>query len=58
MLTVADIFEALTNIKPTAPQIISEAAIDSRQVIPASLFVALVGEQQDGHQYVNEAFKS
>ena len=57
MLTLADIFEALTNTRPTAPQIISEAAIDSRQVIPASLFVALSGEQQDGHQFVNEAFK-
>lgn len=57
MLTLADIFEALTQNRPTAPQIISEAAIDSRQVIPSSLFVALVGENQDGHQYVNEAFK-
>lgn len=57
MLTVADIFEALTNIRPNAPQIISEAAVDSRQVIPAALFVALQGEQQDGHQFVNDAFK-
>ncbi|HSM24212.1 MAG TPA: UDP-N-acetylmuramoyl-tripeptide--D-alanyl-D-alanine ligase [Anaerolineaceae bacterium] len=57
MLTVADIFEALTNTRPTAPQIISEAAVDSRQVIPAALFVALPGEQLDGHQFVNDAFK-
>jgi UDP-N-acetylmuramoyl-tripeptide--D-alanyl-D-alanine ligase len=57
MLTLADIFEALTQTRPTAPQIISEAAIDSRQVIPAALFIALQGEQQDGHQFVNEAFK-
>ncbi len=57
MLTLADIFEAITNTRPTAPQIISEAAVDSRQVIPAGLFIALQGEQQDGHQYVNEAFK-
>lgn len=57
MLTVADIFEALTNSRPTAPQIISEAAVDSRQVIPAALFVALQGEQLDGHQFVNDAFK-
>jgi len=57
MLTVADIFEALTNKRPTAPQIISEAAVDSRQVIPAALFVALEGEQQDGHLYVNDAFR-
>jgi UDP-N-acetylmuramoyl-tripeptide--D-alanyl-D-alanine ligase len=57
MLTLADIFEAITNTRPTAPQIISEAAIDSRQVIPAGLFIALLGEQQDGHQYVDAAFK-
>ncbi|ESP62965.1 UDP-N-acetylmuramoylalanyl-D-glutamyl-2,6-diaminopimelate--D-alanyl-D-alanine ligase [Smithella sp. ME-1] len=57
MLTVADIFEALTYKRPTAPQIISEAAVDSRQVIPAALFVALKGEQQDGHLYVNDAFR-
>ena len=57
MLTVADIFEALTHTRPTAPQIISEAAVDSRQVIPAALFVALEGEQQDGHLYVNDAFR-
>ncbi len=57
MLTVADIFEALTQSRPTAPQIISEASIDSRQVIPAALFVALQGQQQDGHQYINDAFR-
>lgn len=57
MLTVADLIEALTKNRPTAPQIISEAAIDSRQVIPASLFIALQGEQQDGHNYVSEAFR-
>jgi UDP-N-acetylmuramoyl-tripeptide--D-alanyl-D-alanine ligase len=57
MLTLADIFEAITGKRPTAPQIISEAAIDSRQVIPAGLFIALPGEQQDGHQYVNESLK-
>lgn len=57
MLTVADIFEALTNKRPTAPQIISEAAVDSRQVIPAALFIAMQGEQQDGHNYVADAFK-
>lgn len=57
MLTVADILEALTQTRPIAPQIISEATVDSRQVIPAALFVALEGEQQDGHQYVNDAFR-
>lgn len=35
--------------------IISEAAIDSRLVIPGGLFVALPGERVDGHDYVNQA---
>lgn len=57
MLTLADLIEALTKARPLAPQIISEAAIDSRQVIPASLFIALKGEQSDGHLFVKEAFQ-
>ncbi len=57
MLTVADIFEALTSNRPIAPQIISEATIDSRQVIPSSLFIALKGENADGHNFIGEAFK-
>ena len=35
--------------------IISEAAIDSRLVIPGGLFVALPGERVDGHEFVNQA---
>jgi UDP-N-acetylmuramoyl-tripeptide--D-alanyl-D-alanine ligase len=58
LLTLADVFEALTNTRlEGASLIISEASIDSRQVIPASLFVALPGEHVDGHAYVDEAFK-
>ena len=30
--------------------------IDSRQSIPDSVFVALRGEQTDGHRYVRDAF--
>ncbi|PKN86899.1 MAG: hypothetical protein CVU46_06145, partial [Chloroflexi bacterium HGW-Chloroflexi-8] len=56
MITIADILEALTQIRPVAPQIISEAAIDSRQVIPSSLFIAIKGENVDGHNFVTEAF--
>ncbi len=41
----------------TAGLVITEAAVDSRQVIPGSLFVALPGERTDGHAYVGEAFK-
>lgn len=58
MLTLADTIEALTNIRPMISNlVVTEAAIDSRQVIPGSLFVALQGEHKDGHDFVAEAFK-
>ena len=58
MLTLADVLEALTNTRPAmADTVITEASIDSRQVIPGSLFVALPGEHLDGHTYVGEAFR-
>ncbi len=57
MLTLADALEALTNSRPLANHIITEAAIDSRQVIPGSLFVAIPGEKADGHDFVEAAFR-
>ncbi len=58
MLTLADVFEALSGIRPHAASlVISEAAVDSRQLIPGSLFVALKGERSDGHEYVRAAFE-
>jgi len=57
MLTIADAIEALTNLRPQASMVITEAVIDSRQVIPGSLFVAMPGERTDGHQFIPEAFK-
>lgn len=58
MLTFADVIEALTNTRPdTQPVFITEAAIDSRQVIPGGLFVAIAGERVDGHSFVTQAFK-
>lgn len=57
MLTFADVIEALTGERPEAASlIISEAAIDSRQVIPAGMFVALPGERVDGHDFIEKAF--
>ena len=57
MLTFADVLEALTGTRPEAASlVISEAAIDSRQVIPAGMFVALRGERVDGHEYIQQAF--
>ncbi len=58
MLTLADVLEAIThNVVRPATAVITEAAIDSRQVIPASLFVAIPGEKVDGHDFIAEAFK-
>jgi UDP-N-acetylmuramoyl-tripeptide--D-alanyl-D-alanine ligase len=56
MLTLADTIEALTNLRPPAPAVITDAAIDSRQVIPGSLFIAIPGERLDGHDFVKAAF--
>jgi UDP-N-acetylmuramoyl-tripeptide--D-alanyl-D-alanine ligase len=57
MLTFGDILEALSGVHPAwASQVITEAVIDSRQVIPGSLFVAMPGERVDGHDFVAEAF--
>jgi UDP-N-acetylmuramoyl-tripeptide--D-alanyl-D-alanine ligase len=58
MLTLADIIEALTNVRlADASTLITEAAVDSRQVIPGGLFVALPGEHVDGHDFVSDAFQ-
>ncbi|MGZ6347792.1 MAG: UDP-N-acetylmuramoyl-tripeptide--D-alanyl-D-alanine ligase, partial [Anaerolineales bacterium] len=57
MITVAIALEALTNIRIECDTIITEAAVDSRQVIPGSLFVAIPGERVDGHDFIEEAFK-
>ena len=57
MLTLADALEALTNFRPLATTVITEAVVDSRQVIPGSLFVAVPGERVDGHDFIEEAFR-
>ena len=57
MLTLADVLEALTNFRPIATAVITDAVIDSRQVIPGSLFVAIPGEKVDGHDFIEEAFR-
>jgi len=58
MLTLADVIEALTNIRPAqASAVITEAAVDSRLAIPGGLFVALPGERLDGHEFVADAFQ-
>jgi len=57
MLTLADALEAITTVRPEAVSVITEAVIDSRQIIPGSLFVAIPGEKVDGHNFIGDAFK-
>ena len=58
MLTLADALEAITSVRiSNAAALITEAAVNSRVVIPGSLFVAVPGEKVDGHDFVAEAFK-
>jgi UDP-N-acetylmuramoyl-tripeptide--D-alanyl-D-alanine ligase len=57
MLTIVDIVEALSNERPNWSQhVISGAVVDSRQAIPGSMFVAVPGDQVDGHDYLESAF--
>ena len=59
MLTLNDVLQALTG-SPTdiSRMVIPEAAVDSRQVIPGAMFVALPGERTDGHLFVKQAFQN
>ena len=57
ILTLADMVEGLRGARPQGlDQIVSMMVIDSRQVKPGALFVALKGERADGHDYVADAF--
>jgi UDP-N-acetylmuramoyl-tripeptide--D-alanyl-D-alanine ligase len=59
MLSLADVLEALTGIRPEmATSVVTEGTIDSRQVVPGSMFIALPGEHHDGHDFVGEAFNA
>jgi UDP-N-acetylmuramoyl-tripeptide--D-alanyl-D-alanine ligase len=59
VLKLADVLEAISGIRPemASPSII-DGAIDSRQVVKGSLFIALPGEHHDGHEFVGEAFEN
>ena len=57
LLTLADVVEGSTGARPQGlGQTVSMTVIDSRQVKPGALFVALKGERADGHDYVADAF--
>lgn len=45
-------------IKGKQDKIIREIVIDSREVKEAYLFIAIIGEKQDGHKYLKEAVKN
>jgi UDP-N-acetylmuramoyl-tripeptide--D-alanyl-D-alanine ligase len=56
-ITLADVLEGLTGKRPVAlERSISRTVIDSRRADTGSLFVALAGERQDGHDFVADAF--
>jgi len=57
MLNLADAIEALTDTRPQLETEITDAVIDSRQVIPRSLFIAIPGEHVDGHDFIADAFQ-
>jgi UDP-N-acetylmuramoyl-tripeptide--D-alanyl-D-alanine ligase len=59
MLTVGEVLKALTGHEHiAAPQEITQGVIDSREASPGSLFVAMAGENTDGHDYVTQAFQA
>ena len=59
MINLKDIVSALTDRNiPLLDTPISNVVIDSRQVAPGSLFIALPGEQVDGHDFVQSAFQN
>ncbi|MEA3346339.1 MAG: UDP-N-acetylmuramoyl-tripeptide--D-alanyl-D-alanine ligase [Chloroflexota bacterium] len=57
-MRIADLLTALTDQKidtEWAQKPLGSVAIDSREVEPAGCFVALQGEEQDGHEFLVEA---
>jgi len=58
MLTLADIVEGVSGqrIEALARHPVKNVTIDSRQALRDDLFVALLGERVDGHDYVGHAF--
>lgn len=57
-LTLTDVVAGLTGSAPlpTENRPIARVVIDSREAIPGALFVALPGENADGHAFVGQAF--
>ena len=59
MLTIGKLIEAITGKEfDRLVMPITDVVIDSRQVKPGALFIALPGEKVDGHDFVNHAFEA
>ena len=58
-VTIAEIAQALEYpYMQTEKTMLTGVAIDSRAVKPGDLFVALSGEQTDGHKYLAQALEN
>jgi UDP-N-acetylmuramoyl-tripeptide--D-alanyl-D-alanine ligase len=61
VITLREIWQGITGSPPDGSQIrevtFSKVVIDSRQAEGGSLFVALKGEKEDGHDYVDHALE-
>ena len=58
MLTLAHFLKTLATYETTGQEpVVSSVVMDSREVVPGSLFVAYKGEKVDGHDFVAAAFE-
>jgi len=57
MFTLGDLWEGITGEKLEHPLAFKNGVVDSRLAEKGSLFVALRGEEGDGHDYVKDAFE-
>ncbi|WP_219923998.1 UDP-N-acetylmuramoyl-tripeptide--D-alanyl-D-alanine ligase [Nocardioides campestrisoli] len=46
------------DLDPDRVEVVAEATLDSRAVVPGGLFVALAGERTDGHEHVQAALSA
>ena len=55
--TLGHILEALITYEATGDEpVLSSVVVDSREAIRGSLFVALAGENTNGHEFISDAF--
>jgi UDP-N-acetylmuramoyl-tripeptide--D-alanyl-D-alanine ligase len=58
MLTIGQVIESICGTQPVGlDHTITDTVIDSRLVKRGALFIALPGEQHDGHEFVADAFE-